>query len=103
MLRADRTLAEEIRAAWEHVPPPTDRDFDPRDGKDVDFCDHARRDWLARDWRHIDSAFLDKRTDWPFFRPAALHYFLPAILLAALEPGAHRTHVDAIMILGPHA
>ena len=103
MLRADRPLADEIRAAFADVPPPTDADFDPVDPKDAPTCEKVRRDWLARDWRSLDAAFLDTRTEWPFFRPRAMHYFMPAFLLAALEPGAHRAHVDAIMILGPAA
>ena len=103
MLHLDRALADEIRAAWAQVPEPTAADFEAHDLRDAATATRVRGDWLGRDWRTVDAAFLEHRTDWPHFRPAALHYFLPAFLLAALEPDAHRSHVDVIMILGPAA
>lgn len=102
-MQVDRALAEEIRAAWAEVPPPAADDFTARDPLDTAAAARARTDWLGRDWRAIDAAFLAPRTDWPCFGPRALHYFLPGFLLAALEPGAHRSHVDVILILGPSA
>jgi hypothetical protein len=99
----DRTLADQIRAAWAKVEPPVAADFDPHDLRDAAAATRVRGDWLGRDWRTVDAAFLADRTDWPYMRPRALHYFLPAFLLAALEPDAHRSHADVIMILGPSA
>jgi hypothetical protein len=103
MVRLDRALADEIRAAWAQVAPPVAEDFDAIDPHDAGMAAKVRQEWLPRDWRTIDAAFLEHRTDWPFMRPRALHYFMPAFLLAALEPDAHRSHVDVIMILGPSA
>jgi hypothetical protein len=103
MVRLDRALADEIRAAWAQVEPPVADDFAADDPRDAAACERVRHAWLPRDWRTIDAAFLEHRTDWPFMRARALHYFLPAFLLAALEPDAHRSHVDVIMILGPSA
>ncbi|HTJ47278.1 MAG TPA: DUF6714 family protein [Kofleriaceae bacterium] len=99
----DRALADAIRGAWAHVPPPLAVDFEAKDDPDHAIATRVRGDWLGRDWRAIDGAFLSPRTDWPYFRGPALHYFLPAFLLAALEPDAHRAHIDVIMILGPAA
>jgi hypothetical protein len=102
-MHVDRALADEIRAAWARVPPPAAADFDGGDARDAAIATRVRRDWLGRDWRAIDAGFLASRTDWPYFGANALRYFLPAFLLAALEPGAHRSHVDVIMLLGPSA
>jgi hypothetical protein len=103
MVHLDRMLADQIRAAWARVEPPVAADFEPRDLRDAGACTRVRGDWLGRDWHTVDASFLSTRTDWPYMRPRALHYFLPAYLLAALEPDAHRSHVDVIMILGPAA
>jgi hypothetical protein len=102
-MHVDRALADEIRAAWARVPPPVAADFEAGDARDAAIAVRVRRDWLGRDWHAIDAGFLAPRTDWPYFGPGALHYFLPAFLLAALEPAAHRSQVDVIMILGPAA
>ena len=101
MVHLDRALADQIRTAWAKVAAPEAADFAPVDPRDAAACSRVRGDWLLRDWHTVDAAFLADRTDWPYMRPRALHYFLPAFLLAALEPDAHKSHVDVIMILGP--
>lgn len=92
------TVKASICEAYASTPPPSEGDFVPTSLGEDPECDQIAADFQGKTWREVSQDTIQCHADsLPLFTPSAFRYFLPAYMLASLEPPSAGFHPAEVM------